>query len=51
MGKKVKVLEIAPEEYELTLDLTDAETFSIKDAMAEIKRVEEELLKNKKKKK
>ena len=51
MDKKVKVLQISLEDYELTLDLSDVASFSIKDAMKEIAIAEQESLERKKKKK
>ena len=49
MDKKVKVLELSQEQYELTMDLTDSKMFSIKDALLEIEQAEDELKKRRKK--
>ncbi len=50
MEKKVKVFDVSNEDYEMTLDFTDAKKFGLKDALKEIQEAEEEL-KNKRKKK
>lgn len=49
MDKKVKVLELSQDQYELTLDLTDSKMFSIQDALREIELAEEEMKRRKKK--
>lgn len=51
MEKKIKVLNVSKEDYEITLDLSDAQTFSIKDALKEIEEAQKEAMERKKKKK
>jgi ATP-dependent RNA helicase RhlE len=51
LGQRIKILEIDPQDYEETIDLSDSHLYSFKDVMRELQLEEESKKKKRKKKK